>query len=279
MKKKAQVKIIGATILILTALINGFMFLNIGDRFINHGGVYSKYHLLESAYLIETVFAYPSIVEVNYPFDLTEFNYDLSGNEYTVISKGFDSDKYILTYTKGIKFNIGPFDLNNFISRSSEISFSKNKINLTDHLCPYYNSTLKNPKIVVALYNLNDTNYDDLYSYYTEVNKKSSNVFFINLKNKEIDITNDFSIIVSDNNNHDGILIYYNPNLMNIKFSCLLFNEINKLFEHDINLVLIPSYVINSDIQIKINFEDNNINSKRVLIPIVLSKTLEDFFK
>jgi hypothetical protein len=260
------------------------MLFNIGNRFINDGAIFAKYHVMETGYILETILASPSVVLLDYNFDLFRFDFELYDNEYSAKMDGFIVSQYSFTVDKNIDIDFAPFSLFNEFYLASYLRFSmKNdefKNNLNDYLCPNYNSKVNSPIILIGIIKNDDKFNIDLMNYYDQVSAKFSNVIFedISTTNK-ITAPNNLSIIVSDSNNEIDIIIYYQPNLKSIKLSCLIFNQINNIDFNKLDMVLVPSETITSDVQIDINFNSINIGTKDVQIPLKVEEAIRVFYR
>lgn len=280
-KKAANTQLIASMILILTAILFGMMLLNVGNRFVNQGAIYSKYHLMESSYIFQTMYMAPSSVVLRYDFDLTNFNFNFDDNKYYVELTGFESDEKTFTRDKTIDIDIGPFSRPNFFLRTSRLVFSNKQGDVNNILCPNKNTFIQNPIILIGILN-NENSYNSrLMSYYNIVYEQFSKgtVYFKDFNEDYATPGNNISIIVSDFNDDKDIIIYYKPNLRNAKLGCLVFNKINEINFNEINIVLAPSNEIYSDLQINLNFDSDNLGTRDVEIPFKLNDALGVFFK
>ena len=279
-KKAANTQLIASMILILTAIIFGMMLLNIGNRFVNQGAIYSKYHLMETSYIFQTIYFAPSSVFLEYDFDLSNFNFYFDDDKYIVESKGFSSDETNFPRDKNVDIIIGPFSRPNYFVKTSNLIFSENKGNIQDYLCPNKDTSIQDPTILIGVLNNDIIHKTRIDNYYYYINDYFDNVRYNDYtENPETQVEYNLSIIISDFENENDIIIYYKPNIMSAKFACIIFNKINEINFNDINMVLVPSNDIYSDIQININFESNNIGNLHIQIQSKLKETIEVYFK
>jgi hypothetical protein len=279
MYKKASSVLVSRLILLLVALIFILMLFNVGDRFLTKGGVFAKYHLMESAYVMETLLASPSSAVLNYHFDLNGFNFKFDNESYSVNYNNFDSGIYKFTFDKNVKIHLSPFSEFNYFQRSTGLTFSDKTPSYNDYLCPVVDSSLQNPILLIGILNENIENKNNLMAYYNSIyqNYKKGQVLFEDIsQSKKITVNNDLSIVFSDSESEIDIIIFYKPSLSNAKIACMIFDNINSINENDVKIILVPTNHIFSDLQININFA--TIGALDVQIPSKVSNSVEEYF-
>lgn len=283
-KKKANTQVIASVILLVTAVVFGLMLFNVGNRFVNSGKIYARYHLMETGYILETLLASPSVVKVDYNFDLSDYEFEFDAGSYNVLVGGLNSGSYYLTYDRKTAISLGPFSYFNFFLRSNNVKFSYLEVQQDQYLCPYIETKIDLPKILILILNNEDIYFNDLKNIYEEVKRinKKGEIYFQDLSNEEefnLDIENNLSIIVNDIKDNIDIIIYYKNDLESLKFGCLLYNKINEIEFDFVDIALVPSNEIISNVQIDINFESPSIERNKVFIPQKIYDAIEVYFK
>ena len=282
MYKKANTQLISAVILFLAAIVFSIMLFNIGDRFINNDGVYIKYHLMETAYVMETMLAAPSFVRIDYNFDLSKYEFYFSSGNYYVRLKGLDSEAYDFTYDHFVNYKLGPFGFPNYFSRTNVLKFSENEPKNIAYLCPSINTKINNPSIVMSIMPENQAHYQNLYNFYTYINDRfEGTTYFKQLSSKEDLFLFDANLSIIMSNKDEmiyDVVIYYTPNLENAKFSCILYNLIHSNIEN-IEIVLAPNNNLKSDIEFVLNLDTSDLVQKEdLMLKSSLNFALGEFF-